>query len=54
MSISRDSERARGRQLLPEPAPGFTPNVPQVQRRPYYNAFTYPDYTGPNAAQRDS
>jgi hypothetical protein len=30
-------------------APGcaFVPAVPQVQRRPYYNAFTYPGYTDP-------
>jgi hypothetical protein len=25
----------------------FAANVPQVQRRPYYNAFTYPGYTDP-------
>lgn len=25
-------------------APGFTPNVPANQRRPFYNAFTYPQY----------
>lgn len=25
----------------------FVPAVPQVQRRPYYNAFTYPGYTDP-------
>ncbi len=31
-------------------APGFTPNVPQVQRRPYYNAFTYPNYPDPSSA----
>ncbi len=25
----------------------FVPTVPQVQRRPFYNAFTYPGYTDP-------
>ncbi len=28
-------------------APSFSPTIPQVQRRPYYNAFTYPDFTDP-------
>ena len=28
-------------------APGFSPNVPQVQRRPFYNAFTYAGYPDP-------
>ena len=31
-------------------APSFTPNVPQVQRRPYYNAFTYTNYPDPSSA----
>ena len=26
----------------------FIPNVPQVQRRPYWNAFTYPAYADPS------
>ncbi len=30
--------------------PGFTPNVPQVQRRPFYNAFTYSAYPDPSSA----
>ena len=29
------------------PGCSFVPAVPQVQRRPYYNAFTYPGYTDP-------
>jgi carboxypeptidase family protein/TonB-dependent receptor-like protein len=28
-------------------APGFSPNTPQVERRPYYNAFTYSAYPDP-------
>jgi len=28
-------------------APGFAPNAPQVTRRPFYNAFTYPSITDP-------
>jgi outer membrane receptor protein involved in Fe transport len=30
-------------------APGFSPSVPQVQRRPFYNAFTYPAYPDPSS-----
>jgi outer membrane receptor protein involved in Fe transport len=30
-------------------APGFSPNVPQVQRRPYYNAFTYEGIPDPSS-----
>jgi len=29
---------------------GFAPNVPQVQRRPYYNAFTYTSYPDPSSS----
>ncbi len=28
-------------------APGFAPNVLQAERRPYYDAFTYPAYSDP-------
>ena len=30
-------------------APGFSPNTPQVQRRPFYNAFTYSAYPDPSS-----
>jgi hypothetical protein len=30
-------------------APGFSPTTPQVQRRPYYNAFTYSDIVDPSS-----
>ena len=31
-------------------APSFSPSVPQVQRRPFYNAFTYSAYPDPSSA----
>jgi outer membrane receptor protein involved in Fe transport len=30
-------------------APSFSPNVPQLLRRPYYNRFTYPDFPDPSS-----
>ncbi len=30
-------------------APGFTPTVQQVQRRPFYNNFSYPTYPDPSS-----
>jgi len=30
-------------------APSFSPNVPQVQRRPFYNKFTYSNYLDPSS-----
>jgi hypothetical protein len=30
---------------------GFTPTVPDNQRRPYYNRFSYPGYIDPNTGQ---